>query len=461
MAKRQIDVLINARDQASKKFGKIGQATAGLSKHFGGLKTAIAGALGTAALIRFGKDVMAAYGRQEAAVKKLSDALGTVGVVTKAAMADMQKWAASIQQQTTIGDEAVLEMAAMGAAMGKLTGEGLQKATVAAIGLSRRLSIDTIAAMRLVSRAALGDTGSLKRYGIVLDMTSTTQQKFNELLKIGADAFVLAQGETNTFTGRVEQLKNTVGDIKEQIGLALLPVLTRWMGIINVLANKIGELSAQEMQNLIEKIKLTGMVLIGIWTSAQLLSGMNAYKAGMLSITGIIAKYTWELMKAKLAMLEVEAGSMTMARALKAQQRARRAVEGATDIGAQIAAMQTWTALTERLADLSAQEQVSIKKSKPDLPWYKKGYTLIDRHYLDEYNRMRGMSESQLAVAQKGERFYAQGAERGYQRIEELQALQKTQEEARKNREANMQAKEYLENMSRDDVKLVRVTIRQ
>jgi len=278
MAKRQIDVLINARDQASKKFGKIGKATAGLSKHFGGLKTAIAGALGAAALIRFGKDVMEAYGRQEAAVKKLSDALGTVGKVTKAAMNDMQKWAASIQRQTTIGDEAVLEMAAMGAAMGKLTGEGLQKATVAAIGLSRRLSIDTTAAMRLVARAALGDTGSLKRYGIVLDMTSTTQQKFNELLKIGAESFVLAQGETSTFTGRVEQLKNKLGDVKEQIGLALLPIIEKWMVKIEQVGDRLGKLSTKEIQELITKIKILGVALIAIWTAPKLIAAITAFR---------------------------------------------------------------------------------------------------------------------------------------------------------------------------------------
>lgn len=278
MAKRQIDVLINARDQASKKFGTIGKATAGLSKHFGGLKASIAGVLGAAALLRFGKDVMEAYGRQEAAVKKLSDALKLVGGSSKAAMKDMQKWAASIQQQTTIGDEAVLEMAAMGAAMGKLTGEGLQKATEAAIGLSRRLSIDTTAAMRLVARAALGDTASLKRYGIVLDMASTTQQKFNELLKIGADAFVLAQGETNTFSGRVEQLKNTLGDVKEQIGQALLPIIEKWMVRIKEVGDYLGKLSTEEMQALITKIEILGGVLIAIWTAPKLVAAIGAFK---------------------------------------------------------------------------------------------------------------------------------------------------------------------------------------
>src|SRR5690606_38370605 len=111
----------------------------------------------------------------------------------------------------------------LGASLGRLSGEQLQEATRAAVGLSRRLKIDTTAAMRLVARAAVGDTAQLRRYGIVLEENLTPQEKFNELLNIGAESFVLAEGEAKTFGGRMQQVKNSLGDLMEDVGRQIAP----------------------------------------------------------------------------------------------------------------------------------------------------------------------------------------------------------------------------------------------
>jgi len=226
MAKRSLDIVIKARDQASNKFRKVGGAASGMGKMLKGAGVAALAYFGARAIKDFVGSSMEAFGRQEAAVKSLSDALGLLGQNSAATMADMKAYAAEIQKQTVIGDEAVLEMMQMGAALGKLSGGGLKDATTAAIGLSRRLSIDTTAAMRLVSRAAVGDTAQLKRYGVVLTEGLSPQEKFNELLRIGADSFKLAQGETETYAGKMKQLSNTWGDMKERIGAALAPMIS-------------------------------------------------------------------------------------------------------------------------------------------------------------------------------------------------------------------------------------------
>ena len=136
----------------------------------------------------------------------------------------MEAFAASMQKVTVLGDEAVLELASLGASLGKLSGQALKDATKAAIGLSAALGIDAISAMRLVSRAAIGDTATLARYGIKLSETLSPQEKFNELLRIGAQSFSLAEGQAKTFSGQVAQLGNAWGDVKEKIGEALMPV---------------------------------------------------------------------------------------------------------------------------------------------------------------------------------------------------------------------------------------------
>jgi len=229
MARRNsVEVIIKAKDQASKKFRTIGGAAGSMGSM---LKKAAGAALvyfSARAVKNFVQSSLDAFGRQEAAVKKLADALELLGIKDRAALKDLEKFASSIQKTTTYGDEAVIELMAMGAAMGKLSGDELKKATKAAIGLAAAYKMDVTAAMRLVARAAAGDTATLARYGIKLGDLKTNYEKFNKVLEIGAKNFALAEGETKTYLGVIEQTKNALGDVKEVIGEAIMPVFKEW-----------------------------------------------------------------------------------------------------------------------------------------------------------------------------------------------------------------------------------------
>lgn len=194
-------------------------------KQIGGM---LAGAFGAYKLIGFARDSIEAFFRQERAINQLGAALELAGVKGRKATREMEEFAAEIQKQTTIGDEAAIEIMTLGASIGKLTGEQLKRATIAAIGLSKAFGMDLNAAMRLVARAAVGDTATLKRYGIVLDTTKDKQGQFNDLLEIGASKFRLATAETETAAGRVEQLANKWGDAKEKIGAAIGWIIQEW-----------------------------------------------------------------------------------------------------------------------------------------------------------------------------------------------------------------------------------------
>jgi len=112
----------------------------------------------------------------------------------------------------------------LGVTVGKLSGEQLKDATKAAIGLAAALDIDLHTAMMLVAKAAAGNTSTLSRYGIRLDENLSAQEKFNQILKTGADNFAIAQAQAKTYTGAMQQMKNAYSDIKEEIGKALMPV---------------------------------------------------------------------------------------------------------------------------------------------------------------------------------------------------------------------------------------------
>jgi len=117
----------------------------------------------------------------------------------------------------------------MGASLGGLSGKPLQDTTKAVIGLQASIQkIDLQTTMMLFAKAAAGDFATLSRYGIKLDASLSKQEKFNKLLEIGGEKFVLAEGRTKTYLGTVEQMKNTLGDTKEVIGEALMPTFLEW-----------------------------------------------------------------------------------------------------------------------------------------------------------------------------------------------------------------------------------------
>jgi hypothetical protein len=172
---------------------------------------------GFAALIGSAAMTVRSFMKQQDAVEELASAFRNNGEDAAALVPKYQRLAAALQQQTKYGDEALLTQMAylrnLGVAESKL-----ESATKAAIGLAHAYKLDLQTAMMLVGRASQGQTQMLTRYGIVLDDSLNDQEKFNAILKIGADKFVLAKDAAQTLRGRLVQLKNAFGDLLEKVG---------------------------------------------------------------------------------------------------------------------------------------------------------------------------------------------------------------------------------------------------
>jgi len=269
MATHSVNVIVKARDEASKKFGKIGQSAGSLSGVFKKLAISAGAYFGAREIKRFLSGSLDLYARQETAVRGLNDALNLLGKGGADAMRDMQQFASSIQKVTVHGDEAVLELMKMGASMGQLSGKELQDATKAAIGLAAAYSIDVVAAMRLVSRARVGDTASLTRYGIKLGEGLSAQEKFNRVLEIGAKNFALAEGEARTYSGSMIQMKNALGDIREEIAKGLAPMMMRF-------ANRIKAIDMETIRTTGHFIKWTAALSAGVVIGPKIVSAIGA-----------------------------------------------------------------------------------------------------------------------------------------------------------------------------------------
>jgi len=146
---------------------------------------------GIYALQRGLRDITTAAMEQEKVENELEAALGH-------SIDTYKDYARQIQKTTIYGDEQILTQMAYAKNLG-VTEDKLKAATTAAVGLAAKYRLDLASSMMLVGRASQGQTQMLTRYGIVLDETLSTSEKFDALLKIGADSMHLARDCSRCF----------------------------------------------------------------------------------------------------------------------------------------------------------------------------------------------------------------------------------------------------------------------
>lgn len=188
-------------------------------------------------MTRFGKDVQR-MGKQMLALAGISGGIyalkrGLISIVkvsmeqekserllraaTGKSIESFKRYASEIQSLTIYGDELILSQMAYAKNLG-VSNDQLKEATTAAVGLAAKYRLDLATSMMLVGRASQGQTQMLTRYGIVLDESLSAQDKFNAVLKIGAEAFKLAEEDARSNESAMIRLKNEIGDLAETIG---------------------------------------------------------------------------------------------------------------------------------------------------------------------------------------------------------------------------------------------------
>jgi tetratricopeptide (TPR) repeat protein len=164
------------------------------------------------------RDVMKAAQEQDRALTKVAATYKQLGIYTGDLMRDTIKLGDEMQRLANVEDEVVQANIAVMATIGKLTADQIEPATKAAIGLSKAYGLELSSAFNLVGKAAAGHTEMLARYGIVLAENLSNEEKFNEILKRGAEAFEQAKAQASDATGQWEKMTLAVGDAKEAVG---------------------------------------------------------------------------------------------------------------------------------------------------------------------------------------------------------------------------------------------------
>lgn len=249
------------QDQAEKT-GK--QSAKAFETSFSGIGSAFravglaAGAAFAAAGLAVGKiikDGIAEARGAEDALNSLQAAFRAQGIPVQEASARFQEYASSLQNITTVSDDAIIASADVLVSIGKLRGEGLEQATKAALDLSAGLGKDLSTSFDLVAKAASGNTDALSRYGIRVNENIPKSERFAAVLAQINGAFGgAAEAKVNTYSGALAQLTNRYNDVLENIGKMITesPVV---VALIKALADQF-----LKMGNAVGKLQSSGDV---------------------------------------------------------------------------------------------------------------------------------------------------------------------------------------------------------
>ena len=222
-------------------FGAMSQSLAGLA----------AGFLSARAAIGFFAESLRLAGEQERAVVQLNTALKSTGQYSQAASQELQDYASTLQGLTGNGDETIIGVEKMLATF-KLAPDVIKKATLATLDLAEATGQDLMSAAILVGKAAVGETGMLKRYGIVVDEAKLKAEGFKAVLdELRTEFGGQAQARMETYIGKVDALKAAFGDLREAWaktitrGKALRAVLDGLTGALRTSASQLNETERQ------------------------------------------------------------------------------------------------------------------------------------------------------------------------------------------------------------------------
>ena len=317
-------------DKGLKGAKKSTQSFGNSVKKIGGI---IAGAFAVRKIIQFGQKAVEAANIQAQAEQKLASQVAANGKAVQATMTDYKNYASELQKITTVGDETTLQLLQMAETM---QSPAPKEAAKGAIALSKSLGVDLQSALKMVTLAQEGEYTMLNRYVPALRAASTEAEKAAILQKTLADGFEIAKTEALTGSGAITQMQNALGDVSEQVGNALLPVLVKmanrikeaavwvqenkdavlkWAKGIGIAAGALGvakiamlafnaAMSANPIVIVIASLVALGSAIVGAWKKSEkfraIVKTVAANIAYFFKAAGIEIKYSFKILWEKI-----------------------------------------------------------------------------------------------------------------------------------------------------------------
>lgn len=277
----------NTGKSMSKNMKNAGAAMTKTIKGFAKTATAVFASISAAAKLKqYAQECVTAAKAQIEAETKLETVLKNVESIqirgpnaAAEAANNLKKVASDIQKTGVIGDEVLLS------GMQQLATFQLDDTTISTLstGMADLLAqqkglnasqTDAVSVANMIGKVMSGSTSALSRIGITFTDEQAKLLKTGDSMQRAATlAEVLQQnvGGVNkalaqTDQGKLQQAENTIGDLKEQIGMKLLPIIasisTKAVPLVEKAFDKVGQV-VDKISPHIERIASTAIPLIG------------------------------------------------------------------------------------------------------------------------------------------------------------------------------------------------------
>lgn len=242
-AKSELEILIRARDEASSVLNKITGGIGNLAGIAAGVAVAGLAALGAglAYSINAAGEAEQISAQLNATLKSTGGAAG----LTRAALDDM---AASLQSLTTYDDDAIAGAEDVLLQFQNIKGVVYKDALPAILDMAAKMGTDLKDAAGTAGKALsdpIAGMGLLKRQHVTF--TDAQEKTIKAMVEggniAGAQRIIIEQmgkafggsaaAAAGTFSGKMQQVQNTLGNMAETIGGAFLPALTTGLGGLN------------------------------------------------------------------------------------------------------------------------------------------------------------------------------------------------------------------------------------
>jgi|TARA_R100000084_G_scaffold21041_1_gene7135 hypothetical protein len=278
MADQRVNIKVSA--QGAKKAQKdIGGLDGSIKKLGRSVLNASVAYFGTSGLINGIMKSAELAGIQEQAEKQLEFALGR----TSQALLDQ---ASALQMTTRFGDEATIAQMGFLASIG-FTEEKIKEIIPVAMDLAEATGMSLESAVRNTAKTFSGMAGELGELVPQIRDLTAEQMKAGDAVRVMGELFEgQASAQANTYAGSVDQLKNELGDMAEDIGTIVIPVFETlaphlktaikfWQEYLNV-GEKTSEQTSQydvEIQSLTDSIKFQTEAIQGLGATGMELNG--------------------------------------------------------------------------------------------------------------------------------------------------------------------------------------------
>jgi hypothetical protein len=221
-----------------KKYGKMAAAA-----------FAVAGAAAAAYAVKIGIDSVKAAVEDEASQKKLAQALKNTTDATDAQIKATEDYISKTQIRYGVSDVKLRDsLGNLLRATGDVT--EAQKLNNLALDISASTGRDLETVSLTLAKAYDGNFGALKRLGIPLDESIVKTKDFNlvqdELTKLFGGA---AAANTETYAGKLAIVKERTEELKESIGVSLLPVMSTLLENVDMVAKGFGGEDPEGLSN--------------------------------------------------------------------------------------------------------------------------------------------------------------------------------------------------------------------